>query len=90
MLADIGSRMYWAYSCFIVFTIVYEEHDIAKRSILDDGAGPGRLSLKPEIIPPAPELQCDDPVSVSSSHVLTGDQTSVLGNSSLLPIQRWV
>lgn len=48
----------------------------------------GRLSLKPEIIPPAPELQCDDPVSVSSSHVLTGDQTSVLGNSSLLPIQR--
>lgn len=50
----------------------------------------GRLSLKLEIIPPAPELQCDDPVSVSSSHVLTGDQTSVLGNSSLLPIQRWV
>lgn len=26
----------------------------------------GRRSLKPEIIPSAPELQCDDPVSVSS------------------------
>lgn len=45
----------------------------------------GRLSLKPEIIPPAPELQSDELVSVPSPRCLQ----EIKHLSSLLSIQEW-
>lgn len=50
-----------------MFTIVYGEGDIANTSILDDGAGSQQTFFKGRDNSSfEPELQCDDPVSVSS------------------------